>query len=260
MNYDNINDIFDIENDKIEYIQKDNNKIIGKVTKYLNIGQEIKTSLKILQYYNYILFKTKYKYLYFDGNIIHNNLIINTKQDIINIDKNYIIIKYKPKSDYPKESYYNQKVKLEMYLYKTSDINYSLLIKRNYRTMIHNYFNTYIFIKYIETSKKLDKKYITINNNNFIIIYKIDTIIDNYYNIYLYKIKNRNNYDEIIIDINYDDIKNIFDNFNKYSNLINKFLDEDTIIHDNVQQYFGNFISNIVHVKYLELQIIHNAY
>jgi hypothetical protein len=263
MNYNqHISDIFDINTDKYEIIKNDDNIIVIKFIKFFDKNQKIKTNMNLLNHYGYILFKTKYNYFYFDNKIIYNNLIINTFQDIIP-DK-YINITYKPKSndlnnsdksdklDNSDNSYYDQKAKLEMYLFKMKiKINYNIHIRLNEKNLINTEDKYIVFIKYMEIDKKFDKKFITLNIDNYSIIYKLCNYQKNIYNMYLYKIKNMNTYDELTIDIDYDKCENIFLNLLKFNDLIYKFLPNNFIVHDKNYEYLGNLIYHIIREKYL---------
>lgn len=269
MDYNKISDIFDIENEKIEIIQNNNKIQIIKLVKYVDMENEIHTLTTSIKYYNYLLFKTKYNNLYFDDTKIYNNLLI-TQHNIKHSDK-YIIIKYKSKSSDKSsnksndklESYYNQKMKLEIYFFKfiNTILNFKILTVSFRNALFDSLFRRCVFIKYIQLSQPFDKKYITYTDKNLILIYKVESYIKNQYNLYLYKIKNIDTENEILIDIDYDDIVNLFDNFIKYYDLINKFIDtfcknKNIIITDSLENYFGNKLNYIMCEKYLEIQML----
>jgi hypothetical protein len=266
MDYNKISDIFDIENEKIEIIQNNNKIQIIKLVKYVDIGCGIKFPILSIEYYNYLLFKTKYNNLYFDDTKIYNNLLIDTHNNSKHTDK-FIIIKHKSKSSDKSndklESYYNQKMKLEIYFFKFINIiiNFKMWTITYRNTLFDSLFRRCIFIKYIQISQHFDKKYITCTDQNLIMIYKVESYIKNQYNLYLYKIKNIDTENEILIDIDYDDIVNLFDNFIKYDDLIKKFIDtfcknKNIIITDSLENYFGNKLYYIMCEKYLEMQML----
>ena len=264
MDYNKISDIFDIENEKIEIIQNNNKIQIIKLVKYVDMENEIHILTTSIEYYNYLLFKTKYNNLYLDDTKIYNNLLIDTQHNIKHSDK-YIIIKHKSKSSDKSndklESYYNQKMKLEIYFFKFRNtiLNFKILTVSYRNALFDSLFRRCVFIKYIHISQPFDKKYITYTDKNLILIYKVESY-KNQYNLYLYKIKNTDTENEIVIDIDYDDIVNLFDNFIKYDDLIKKFIDtfcknKNIIITDSLENYFGNKLYYIMCEKYLEMQM-----
>lgn len=248
-----MSDIYDLETDSAQIILKNDKFYIVKMTKYLNPGQKLKTNINLLLAYNYILFKTKFDNLYYDDTLIFNNLLIDTSTFTYNLEttkKQNIKVEHKINEINEITTYYEQKIKLEIFLIKKLFIEDMLFeIKFRKFNLINTYNSDYCFIKHIYSTKLIDKKYINVmdNNNKFLISYKVEALIKNQYNLYLYKIKNTLSDEELIININYDDVINLLNNIQSYINKLENFIDSTLIIDDNM--IFKNMF-NITHIKY----------
>lgn len=258
MNYNKINDIYDIDSDNLKYIQNDDNMIVTKIVKFFNTNQQFKIYINFFTiYYRYVLFKTKYNNFYINNFKIYNNLLLNTDNNLVySGGETYKRIIYKPNLNNSEsdnlESYYNQKAKLEIYFIDIKiKINCLINLRINENISIHTENKYIVFIKYIELDKKIDKKFIALNNGNYSIIYKLCENNENNYIMYLYKIKNTNTYDELLVNIDYENCENIIINIKNISDSIYKFLPNKFILYDNNYEYLGNIMYYVKCEKYL---------